>query len=122
MGSIRKLAGRMVVVAALGTVFAVSATPTFAYSRSNWGYAGAVQTPRIVGTTLDSVTGTVFFPVRTIWKSAHYGAYNQRVCITYDVVYASAWSSTQWQDYASTRTCGWITTTSARPFPGPGSP
>ena len=94
MGTFRSLAARVtlvagVTVAALG----VTAAPAAAYTPYSSGYPGPAATPRIVGQTVDSITGTVFFPTRTVWKSSRYAGYNQQVCVTYNLVYASPWSS-----------------------------
>jgi len=119
MGTFRSRAARLVFVASV-TVTALGATaaPTFAYTPYSSGYPGAAETPRIVGQTVDSVTGTVFFPTRRVWKSSPYAAYNQQVCVTYNLVYSSPWSSTSWQLYRSLRFCGWVTSASGTVFPG----
>jgi hypothetical protein len=119
MGTFRSMAARVtlvagVTVAALG----VTAAPAAAYTPYSSGYPGPAATPRIVGQTVDSITGTVFFPTRTVWKSSRYAGYNQQVCVTYNLVYASPWSSTSWQQYRSLRFCGWVTSSSGTVFPG----
>ena len=119
MGTFRSLAARVILVTGVAVAaLGVTAAPAAAYTPYNWGYPGAAQTPRIVGTTVDSMTGTVVFPSQTIWKSTRYSAYSQYVCVNYNLVYTSAWSSTSWQPYASKRACNWLTTSTSAFFPG----
>jgi hypothetical protein len=108
MIKIRTLATRLVLTAGLvSAVAATTAAPTAAYTYWNTGSVGAMTTPRIVGTTIDSMTGSVVFPSRTIWKSPSYRNYNQWVCVRYEVVYAAA-GTASWQRWAIRRDCGWI--------------
>jgi hypothetical protein len=109
MVSIRSLALRTVLTAgSLSSILAVNAAPVAAYTGYASGYPGAVGTPRIVGSYVDYGTGKVTFPGRIATESARYFAYNQYVCVTSNVVYASAFESTSWQPYNSFRVCRWI--------------
>lgn len=119
MTSIRSLAIRTLLVATTVTgALAATGAPTAAYTPSGGGYPGNLATPRTVGTYIDSTTGSIFYPTRTVTKSARYAAYDQWVCIQYNVVYAVV-PATSWQVYRNARTCGWISAGAAsRVFPG----
>lgn len=123
MGTFRSGAARLTLVAGLAIgALGASAGSAAAYAPSYWGYPGAVATPRIIGTTIDSVSGQVNFPSRTIWKSSRYAGYNQQACITYSVVYSGTSYSTSWSPYASKTVCGWISSSGSTNFPGFGVP
>jgi hypothetical protein len=109
MASIRSLGLRALIVAgSLSSILAVNAAPTAAYTPYASGYPGGIGTPRIVGTYVDYGTGRVTFPGRMATESARYAAWDQYVCVTSNVVYASSFGSTSWQPYNSFRVCRWI--------------
>jgi hypothetical protein len=118
MNTFRKLAIRLGLAFAVATAVATASTGiASAYTYTNWGSPGYVSTPRITGQTLDSVTGEVTFPARTVYKSSAYAGYQQKVCVTYFLRYTMT-PSTSWTAYANGRTCKTLTTNNSTTIGG----
>jgi hypothetical protein len=118
MNTFGKLASRLCVAVAVSTaLIAASTGSASAYTTSDWGRPGYVTTPRITGQTLDSVTGRVTFPSRTVYKSTAYSGYQQKVCVTYYLRYTMS-PSTSWSAYSNGRTCKTLTTNNSATIGG----
>jgi hypothetical protein len=122
MGPFRRVALKSAVVVALSIAALASSIGTASASTNHfWGYPGSVGVPRIVGTTLNSNSGSIVFGSRYVTKSPQYAAYSQQVCVSYNIVWATA-TSTQWSNASSSRACSWLTTNSSTGFAAFGVP
>jgi hypothetical protein len=118
MTTIRRLAVRVALIASLATAALFTTTaPSTAYTPGYWGYPGGTTTPRIQGHEINTDFGRITFPARTVSKSSAYAAYNQKVCVSYNVVYSQTTYATSWSPKSSVQWCGWLTTNNTLTVP-----